>query len=99
MENLKLGESSGYSDKGSNIKFDNYSDKDITTQSGGVSDNNENMWRPGGKHTSSIHQVCVIISEAAEDDNCGDNPVINSQDVNQGNSHMKEREKVYVLAG
>jgi hypothetical protein len=57
------------------------------------------MWRPEGKHTSRIHQVCIIISEAIEDDDGGNNPVINSQDVNQGNSHRKEREKVYVSAG
>jgi hypothetical protein len=57
------------------------------------------MWRPEGKHTSRIHQVCIIISEAIEDDDGGNNPVINSQDVNQGNNHRKEREKVYVSAG
>jgi hypothetical protein len=55
MENLNLGESSGYSDKGSDKNFNNYLVMDFTTQSGGVSDNNENMWRPGGKHSGSIH--------------------------------------------
>jgi hypothetical protein len=55
MENLDLGESSGYSDKGSDKNFNNYLVKDFTTRSGGVSDNNENMWRPGGKHSGSIH--------------------------------------------
>jgi hypothetical protein len=99
MENLDLGESSGYSDKGFDKNFDNYLVKDLTTRSNGVSDSNEDMWRPEGKHTSSINQVCIIISEAAEDDDGGNNPVINSQDVNQGNNHQKEREKVYVSAG
>jgi hypothetical protein len=98
MENLNLEESSGYSDKGSDENFNNSLVKDLTTRSDGVSDSNEDMWRLKGKHTSSIHQVCVIISEAAEDNDGGNNPVINSQDVIQGNNHQKEREKVYVLA-
>jgi hypothetical protein len=55
MENLDLGESSGYSDKGSDKNFNNYLVKDFTTRSSGVSDNNENMWRPGGKHSGSMH--------------------------------------------
>jgi hypothetical protein len=56
------------------------------------------MWRPGGKHSGIIHQLCIIISEAAEDNDGRNNPVINSQNVNQGNNHRKEREKVYVSA-
>jgi hypothetical protein len=43
--------------------------------------------------------VCVIISKAAEDDDGRKNPVINSQNVNQGNNHKKEREEVYVSVG
>jgi hypothetical protein len=57
------------------------------------------MWRLEGKHTNNIHQVCIIISKAAEDDDGGNNPMINSQDVNQGNYSKKERDKVYVSAG
>jgi hypothetical protein len=99
MENLNLGESSGHSDKSSNESLDNYPVKDFTTRSGGVSDSNEGMRNPEGKHTNNIHQMCVIISEAVEDDYGGNNPVINSQGDNPGNSHKKEREKVYVSAG
>jgi hypothetical protein len=55
------------------------------------------MWRTGVKHTSSIYQVCVIISEATEEDG-ENNLVINLQNFSQGNSHKKEREKVYVSA-
>jgi hypothetical protein len=44
------------------------------------------------QHTSNVR----YISEAAEDDDGGNNPVINSQGDNQGNNHIKEREKVYV---
>jgi hypothetical protein len=43
--------------------------------------------------------MCVIISEAVEDDYGGNNSVINSQGDNPGNIHRKEREKVYVSAG
>jgi hypothetical protein len=43
--------------------------------------------------------MCIIISEAVEDDYGGNNPVINSQGDNLGNIHRKEREKVYVSAG
>jgi hypothetical protein len=99
MENLDLGELSGYLDKGSNESFDNYPVKDLTTQSCGVSNSNEDTWRPEGKHTNNIHQMCVIISEAAEDDDGGNNPVINSQGDNQGNNHRIERKEVYVSTG
>jgi hypothetical protein len=43
--------------------------------------------------------MCIIISEAAKDDDGRNNPVINSQGDNQGNNHGKEREKVYVSTG
>jgi hypothetical protein len=43
--------------------------------------------------------MCVIISEAVEDDYGGNNPVINSQGDNPGNIHRKERKEVYVSAG
>jgi hypothetical protein len=99
MKNLNLGEALGYSERGFDENFDNYPIKDFTTQSGGVSDNNEDMWRLGGKHTSSIHQVCIIISKAVEDNDVGNKPMINSQNFNHGNNHRKEREEVYVSAG
>jgi hypothetical protein len=56
------------------------------------------MWRTGVKHTSSIHEVCVLIREATKEDDGENNPVINSQNFNQGNSHRKKREKVHVSA-
>jgi hypothetical protein len=99
MENLDLEESSGHSDKGPNESLDNYPVKDFITRSGGVSDSNEGTRRPEGKHTNNIHQMCVIISEAVEDDYSGNKLVINSQGDNPGNNHRKERKKVYVLAG
>jgi hypothetical protein len=99
MENLDLGESSGHSNKGSNKSPDNHPIKDFTTRSGGISGSSEGTWKPEGKHTNSIHQVCVIISVTVEDDYEGNNLVINSQGDNLGNTHTKQREKVYVSAG
>jgi hypothetical protein len=99
MENLDLWEPSGHSDKSSNENLDNYPVKDLTTRSGGVSNSNEGTQKPEGKHTNSIHQMCIIISEAVEDNYGGNNPVINSQGDNLGNNHRKEREKLYVSAG
>jgi hypothetical protein len=99
MENLDLGESSGHSDKGSNETFDNYLIIDFTTRSGGVSDSDKGTQRPEGKYTTSVHQMCFIITEAAEDGDSSNNRVINSQGDNPRNTHRKEREKVYVSAG
>jgi hypothetical protein len=99
MENLDIGESSSYSDKDPNESFDNYPVTDFTTRSGGVSDSNKDTWRPEGKRTNNIHQMCITTSKAAEDDDGGSNPVINSHGHNQGNNHRKEKEKVYVSAG
>jgi hypothetical protein len=87
MENLDLGESSGHSDKGSNGSLDNYPVTDFTTRSGGVSDSNEGTRRPEGKYT--IHQMCVIITEVAEDDDGRNNPMINSQGENPGKKGRK----------
>jgi hypothetical protein len=96
MENLDVGESLGHSDKGSNESFDNDPVTDFITRSGGVSDSDEGTRRLEGKYTTSVHQMCVIITEAAEDDDGRNNSVINSQGSNPGNTHRKEREKVYV---
>jgi hypothetical protein len=93
IENLDLGESSGHSDKGSNESYDNYPVTDFTTRSDGVSDSDEGTQRLEGKYSTSVHQMCVIITKAIEDDDGRNNPVINSQGDNLGNTHMKERRK------
>jgi hypothetical protein len=59
--------------------------KDFTTRSGGVSGN--------------MHQVCVIITEAAEENNDNGNLVVNTQDNNPRSNSGKEKEKIYVSAG
>jgi hypothetical protein len=59
--------------------------KDFITRSGGVSGN--------------IHQLCVIITEAAEDNDPADNAATHAQ-VNKSRSNSKkEKEKIHVLTG
>jgi hypothetical protein len=59
--------------------------KDFTTQSGGVSGN--------------MHQACVIITEAAEENNDGGNLVVDTQGNNPRSNSGKEKEKIHVSAG
>jgi hypothetical protein len=59
--------------------------KDFTTRSGGVSGN--------------IHQVCVIITEAAEENNDTGNLVVDTQGNKLRRNSGKEKEKIYVSAG
>jgi hypothetical protein len=99
MENLDLEETSDHSDKGSSQNFGKSTITDFTTQNGGVSDIDESTWRSEEKYISNIHQVCVIITEAVEDNDGRNNLVINIQGGNPENNHRKEKEKVYVLAG
>jgi hypothetical protein len=58
--------------------------KDFTTQSGGVS--------------SNIHQVCIIITEAAEENNDVGNLVVDTQGNKPRSNSGKEKEKIYVSA-
>jgi hypothetical protein len=83
MENLDLGESTGHSDFSQNFRKNTAAD--FTTRNGGVSNN--------------IHQVCVIITEATEDNNVTDNTVVNTQINNPRSNNRKEKEKIYVFAG
>jgi hypothetical protein len=83
MGNLNLGESTGYSDFSQNFSEDTAAD--FTTRNGGVSNN--------------IHQVCVIITEAAEDDDVADNTIVNTQINNPRSNSRKEKEKIYVSTG
>jgi hypothetical protein len=59
--------------------------KDFTTRSGGVSGN--------------MHQVCVIISEAAEENNDDGNLVVDTQGNNLRSYSGKEKEKIHVSVG
>jgi hypothetical protein len=83
MKKLDLGEPMGHSDFSHNFSKD--TTMDFTTRNGGVSNN--------------IHQVCVIITEASEDDDVADNTVVNTQVNNPRSNSQKEKEKIYVSAG
>jgi hypothetical protein len=89
MENLDLGESLGISDEGSIQYLDRYTIADFTTRSGGVSDSNEDARRSEGSYTNNIHQMCVIITEAAEDSDGRNNTAANAQGDNPENNHRK----------
>jgi hypothetical protein len=58
--------------------------KDFTTRSGGVFGN--------------IHQVCVIITEAVEENNDAGNLVVDTQGNKPRSNSGKEKEKIYVSA-
>jgi hypothetical protein len=83
MGNLDLGEAMDHSDF-SQIFSKNMA-ADFTTQNGGVS--------------SNVHQVCVIITEAAEDNDGVDNIVVNTQGNNPRSNSRKKKEKIYVSIG
>jgi hypothetical protein len=83
MGNLDLGEAMDHSDFSQN--FSRNIAADFTTRNGGVFNN--------------VHQVCVIITEAVEDNDGVDNIVASAQGNNTSNSHRKEKEKIYVSAG
>jgi hypothetical protein len=59
--------------------------KDLVTQSGGVSRN--------------IHQLCIIITKAAEENNHADNTVIDMQVDKSRSNRKKQKEKIHVSTG
>jgi hypothetical protein len=59
--------------------------KDFITQSGGVS--------------SNIHQLCVIITEAAEENDHADNAATHAQVDKSRSNNNKEKEKIHVSTG
>jgi hypothetical protein len=99
MGNLDLEETSDHMDKGSSQNFRKGTTADFTTRSGGVSNNDESTRKSEERYINNVHQVCVIITEAAEDDDGRDNLVVNALGDNPRNNHRKEKEKVYVSAG
>jgi hypothetical protein len=52
-----------------------------------------------GGVSSSIHQVCVIITKVAEDNDGVDNIVVNTQGNNPRSNCRNEKEKIYVSTG
>jgi hypothetical protein len=81
----ELDELMGNLDMGEGMGHLDLDQKDFTTRSGGVSGN--------------VHQVCVIITEAAEENNDDDNLVVDTQGNNPRSNSGKEKEKIYVSAG
>jgi hypothetical protein len=61
------------------------SQKDFVTQTGGVSGN--------------IHQLCVIITEAEEENDHADNTTIDMQVDKSRSNSKKEKEKIHVSTG
>jgi hypothetical protein len=49
--------------------------------------------------SNNVHQVCVITTEAAEDNDGMENMIVSAQGGNPRNNHRKEKEKIYVSAG
>jgi hypothetical protein len=61
------------------------SQKDLVTRSGGVSRN--------------IHQLCIIITEAAEENDRAGNTVIDAQVDKSRSNNKKQKEKIHVSTG
>jgi hypothetical protein len=61
------------------------SQKDFITQSGGISGN--------------IHQLCIIITEGAEDNDPADNAATHVQVIKSRSNSKKKKEKTHVSIG
>jgi hypothetical protein len=83
MGNIDLGEAMDHSDFSQN--FSKNTAADFTTRNGSVS--------------SNVHQVCVVITEASEDNDGIDNIVVSTHGNNPRNNCRKEKEKIYVSTG
>jgi hypothetical protein len=80
----ELNEIMGNLDIGEAMDHLNLEQKDFTTRSGVVS--------------SNVHQVCIIITEAAEENDDTGNIVIDTQGNKPRSNSGKEKEKIYVSA-
>jgi hypothetical protein len=72
-------------DLGGTVDQSYLSRKDFTTESGGIS--------------SNIHQLCIIITEAAEENNDIDNIATHKQGDKSRSNSKKEKEKIHVSTG
>jgi hypothetical protein len=75
----ELDEIMGNLDLGEAMDHSDVDQEDFTTLSGGVS--------------SNLHQICVIITKAAEENNGTNNIVVNTQDNNPRSNNGKAKEK------
>jgi hypothetical protein len=81
----ELNELMGNLDIGEAMDHLDLDQKDFTTQSCGVS--------------SNVHQVCVIITKAVEENNDAGNIVVDTQGNKPRSNSGKEKETIYVSAG
>jgi hypothetical protein len=81
----ELDETMGNLDLGGTTDQTYLSKKDFTTRSGGVS--------------SNIHQLCVIITEGAEENNDTNNAATHAQVGKPRSNNKKEKEKIHVSTG
>jgi hypothetical protein len=81
----ELNETPEKLDIGGTVDTSYISQKDFITRSGGVSRN--------------IHQLCVIITEAAEENDHADNTTINVQADKSRSNSKKEKEKIHISIG
>jgi hypothetical protein len=81
----ELDETMGNLDLGGTMDQTYLSQKDFTTRSGGVS--------------SNIHQLCTIITEAAEENDDIDNAATHAQVDKPRSNSKKEKEKIHVSIG
>jgi hypothetical protein len=81
----EFDETRGKPDMEATVVKTHYSPWDFPTESSGVS--------------RSVHQLCVIITEAAEEDNHEGNKEIDMQVEKSRSNNKKEKEKIHVSAG
>jgi hypothetical protein len=81
----ELDELMGNLDIGEAMGHSDLDQKDFTIRSGGFS--------------SNIHQVCIIITEATEENDDTGNLVVDTQSNKPRSNSGKEKEKIYVSAG
>jgi hypothetical protein len=87
-ENKKIEELDKTTEKldiGDTVDQSYISQKDLVTRSGDVSKN--------------IHQLCVIITEAAKENDNADNAVIDAQVDKSRSNSKKQKEKIHVSTG
>jgi hypothetical protein len=81
----ELDETTEKPDIGETVDQSYNSQKDLVTQSGDVSRN--------------IHQLCVIITEAAEENDHVDNAVVDAQVNKSRSNNKKQKEKIHISTG
>jgi hypothetical protein len=81
----ELDKTMGNLDLGGEMDQSYLGQKDFTTQSGGVS--------------SNVHQLCVIITEAAEENDNADNAATHAQGNKSRSISKKEKKKIHVSTG